>query len=126
MSDTATLEAPPARSADYSEAFSAIDDIPGDVLPEASPKAAAAPQNDEPAQSPAPEPTKPTSKAKIGSDLDQLEGKAKAKEEPAPKPKAEKAPSKEGLKEFREQYELTKKERDELKKAMDDLKAASG
>jgi len=124
---------PPDRGADYSEAFAGIDAIEGQGLdnpmgsampapaaaaaaPAASPAPAATPQQ---AAAPA-EPSKP--KPEDLFNLDKLvspkpEASAPAKPEP-PKPEPT------SLKQFREQYELTKKERDDLAAKIQELERA--
>lgn len=128
---------PPDRGADYSEAFAGIDAIEGQGLDNPmgsampAPAAAAAAPAASPAASPAPaatpqqaaapaEPSKP--KPEDLFNLDKLvapkpEASAPAKPEP-PKPEPT------SLKQFREQYELTKKERDDLAAKIQELERA--
>lgn len=132
-----TETAPPAdRGGDYSDAFAGIDAIEGNGLEnpmgssiqtqpqaQAAPVAAAAPEPAEPAATSAPEPQKT-------DDLFNLDKLVAPKTEPATPAKAEsvKADSTKSepssLKQFREQYELTKKERDDLATKIQELERA--
>lgn len=124
---------PPDRGADYSEAFAGIDAIEGQGLdnPMGSAMPAPAAAAAAPAASPAPattpqqaaapaEPSKP--KPDDLFNLDKLvspkpEASAPAKPEPT-------KPEPTSLKQFREQYELTKKERDDLAAKIQELERA--
>ena len=128
----ATIEQPPTRGAEYDEAFAAIDKIDGDVLPgqpetPVEPKAEVKPPAEpaKPAEAPkAAEPAK-ASKPDMLNDLSGLKQKEAelkaAKPAEAAKPKDE-TPS--SMKQFREQYEMTKKERDDLAAKVKELERA--
>ena len=120
-------DAPTERGADYTEAFAGIDALEGNALenPMGSPAPAApvAPQTPAPVAPPEPAPVTPaaTQKNEDPFGLDKLvspktEVAAPAKT-PDPAPKNEPA----SLKQFREQYELTKKERDDLATKIQEL-----
>lgn len=122
---------PGARSGDYSEAFAAIDEMPGDGLPanagtndQASSQPTDPGQPTKPAAAPDPKPTATAKPAGVTSDLDELDGRPKPADAPKPasaKPD-DKAPG--NLKQFRETYELTKKELADLKAANERLQKA--
>jgi len=126
-----TETAPAAdRGADYSDAFAGIDAIEGQGLdnpmgsatpapaaPAPAPVQAAAPVQDAPAPV---EPAKPKTE-----DLFNLDKLVSPKTEPAAPAKSEAAkPEPTSLKQFREQYELTKKERDDLAAKIQELERA--
>lgn len=126
-------DAPTDRGADYPEAFAGIDALEGNALENpmgsASPAPAPAPAAPEPpapaapaSPAAAPEPTKPPV-----DDLFNLDKFTAKKEEPAPAPAKQDAPAKSepvSLKQFREQYEMTKKERDDLASKVAELERA--
>jgi hypothetical protein len=128
-------DAPADRGADYSEAFAGIDALEGNALenPMGSASPAPAPVTPDPAPAPtpaapaapvaaAPEPAKPPV-----DDLFNLDKFTAKKEEPAPAPAKQDAPAKSepvSLKQFREQYEMTKKERDDLASKVAELERA--
>jgi hypothetical protein len=125
----AITEAPPAP-AGYTEAFDAIDSIAGDVFPTPpaetpapAAKAEPAPVEAKAAEAPKVESASTPKAEKFG--LDRLAALDKLKETPA-KETATKEPPKEAtsLKQFREQYELTKKERDDLAAKLKTLEEA--
>ena len=128
-----TETAPSAeRGADYTDAFAGIDAIEGQGLENPMGSAMPAPAAPAPA-APAPEPqaAAPAAPAPQKSDdlfnLDKLvtpktEPAAPVKQEPV---KAEPSkPEPTSLKQFREQYELTKKERDDLASKIQELERA--
>jgi len=128
-----TETAPPAdRGGDYSDAFAGIDAIEGNGLEnpmgssipapaqaQAAPVAAAAPEPPAPTATAAPEPQKT-------DDLFNLDKLVAPKTEPAAPAKAPEPakPEPTSLKQFREQYELTKKERDDLASKIQELERA--
>jgi len=130
-----TETAPPAdRGGDYSDAFAGIDAIEGNGLenpmgssiPAPAPSAPAAPP-------PAPEPQAAAPAApepQKTDDLFNLDKLVAPKTEPAAPAKAESVkadaakPEPSSLKQFREQYELTKKERDDLASKIQELERA--
>lgn len=133
MNPLLSPDAPTERGADYSEAFSGIDAIEGQGLENpmgSAPVASAAPT---PAPAPAPEvapvaaaPTAPAEapKPKV-EDLFNLDRFTPKKEEPAPAAKIEQAkPEPTSIKQFREQYEMTKKERDDFAAKVSELERA--
>jgi hypothetical protein len=127
-------DAPTERGADYTDAFAGIDAIEGQGLENpmgsASP-APVAPQAPTPTPTPTPEPQAATPAAPATPqktddlfNLDKLvtpkaEAAAPAK---APEPAAKNEPA--SLKQFREQYEMTKKERDDLASKIQELERA--
>jgi hypothetical protein len=131
-SGSATAEAPPERGGDYNDAFSAIDSIEGDVFPTDTRAAEASAPPEAPAKVEAPPAAKVEEAAPAKTSpkpvMDDLLGLAKREAElkspqPAPAAKAkEEAPT--SMKQFREQYELTKKERDDLAVKLKELDAA--
>ena len=133
MNPLLSPDAPTERGADYSEAFSGIDAIEGQGLENpmgSAPVATAAPT---PAPAPAPEvapvaaaPTAPAEapKPKV-EDLFNLDRFTPKKDEPAPATKIETAkPEPTSIKQFREQYEMTKKERDDFAAKVSELERA--
>ena len=130
-----TETAPPAdRGGDYSDAFAGIDAIEGNGLenpmgssiPAPTPSAPAAPP-------PAPEPQAAAPAApepQKTDDLFNLDKLVAPKTEPTAPAKAESVkadaakPEPSSLKQFREQYELTKKERDDLAAKIQELERA--
>lgn len=130
-----TETAPPAdRGGDYTDAFAGIDAIEGNGLenpmgssiPAPAPSAPAAP-------APAPEPQAAAIAApepQKTDDLFNLDKLVAPKTEPAAPAKAEPVktdaakPEPSSLKQFREQYELTKKERDDLAAKIQELERA--
>jgi hypothetical protein len=127
-------DAPTERGADYTDAFAGIDAIEGQGLENpmgsASP-APVAPQAPTPTPTPTPEPqaaapAAPAAPQKTDDlfNLDKLvtpktEAAAPAK---APEPTAKNEPA--SLKQFREQYEMTKKERDDFAAKVSELERA--
>lgn len=127
-------DAPTERGADYTDAFAGIDAIEGQGLENpmgsASP-APVAPQAPTPTPTPTPEPQAVTPAAPAAPqknddlfNLDKLvtpktEAAAPAK---APEPAAKNEPA--SLKQFREQYEMTKKERDDFAAKVSELERA--
>ena len=127
-------DAPTERGADYTDAFAGIDAIEGQGLENpmgsASP-APVAPQAPTPTPTPTPEPqaaapAAPAAPQKTDDlfNLDKLvtpktEAAAPAK---APEPAAKNEPA--SLKQFREQYEMTKKERDDFAAKVSELERA--
>ena len=127
-------DAPTERGADYTDAFAGIDAIEGQGLENpmgsASP-APVAPQAPTPTPTPTPEPqaaapVAPAAPQKTDDlfNLDKLvapktEAAAPAK---APEPAAKNEPA--SLKQFREQYEMTKKERDDFAAKVSELERA--
>jgi hypothetical protein len=123
-------DAPTERGADYTEAFAGIDALEGNALenPMGSPAPAApvAPQTPEPVATPEPQAVTPAAPQK-NEDLFNLDKLVSPKTEvaapaktPDPAPKNEPA----SLKQFREQYEMTKKERDDLASKIQELERA--
>lgn len=130
-----TETAPPAdRGADYSDAFAGIDAIEGQGLenpmgsPSPAPAAPVAQAAPAAPAAPAPEPqaAAPVEPAKSKTeDLFNLDKLVSPKTEPAAPAKSEPAkPEPSSLKQFREQYELTKKERDDLASKIQELERA--
>ncbi len=128
-------DAPTDRGADYSEAFAGIDALEGNALenPMGSASPAPAPVTPDPAPAPAPAaPAAPAATAPEATkppvdDLFNLDKFTAKKEEPAPAPPKQDAPAKSepaSLKQFREQYEMTKKERDDLASKVAELERA--
>jgi hypothetical protein len=128
-------DAPTDRGADYSEAFAGIDALEGNALenPMGSASPAPAPVTPDPAPAPAPAaPAAPAATAPEAAkppvdDLFNLDKFTPKKEEPAPAPAKQDAPAKSepaSLKQFREQYEMTKKERDDLASKVAELERA--
>jgi hypothetical protein len=127
-------DAPTDRGADYSEAFAGIDALEGNALENpmgsASPAptpAPAAPEPPAPAAPAAPVSAAPESTKPPVDDLFNLDKFTAKKEEPAPAPAKQDAPAKSepaSLKQFREQYEMTKKERDDLASKVAELERA--
>jgi hypothetical protein len=127
-------DAPTDRGADYSEAFAGIDALEGNALENpmgsASPAPApapAAPEPPAPAAPAAPAATAPEATKPPVDDLFNLDKFTTKKEEPAPAPAKQDAPAKSepaSLKQFREQYEMTKKERDDLASKVAELERA--
>jgi hypothetical protein len=121
------LEKPPESGADYSDAFGAIDNIEGDVFPADKPAAEASAPAATPAKVEA-APAATTEKPSGRPAMDDLLGLSKRESElKSPQPAAaakvkEEAPT--SMKQFREQYELTKKERDDLAVKLKELDAA--
>lgn len=126
----------PAANSALDEAFSGIDHLAHDVTIEAqSPAPAPTPEPapaapKEPEATIVPPPPKPDEKPKPAPQddfgLDKLVEKPKPAKEPAKEEAKPAKPSKEegSLKQFREQYELTKKERDELASKLATLEQA--
>ena len=133
MNPLLSPDAPTERGADYSEAFSGIDAIEGQGLENPMGSAPVAPAAPTPAPAPAPEvapvaaaPTAPAEapKPKV-EDLFNLERFTPKKEETAPAAKIEQAkPEPTSIKQFREQYEMTKKERDDFAAKVSELERA--
>ncbi len=128
-------DAPTDRGADYAEAFAGIDALEGNALenPMGSASPAPAPVTPDPAPAPAPAaPAAPAATAPEATkppvdDLFNLDKFTAKKEEPAPAPPKQDAPAKSepaSLKQFREQYEMTKKERDDLASKVAELERA--
>ena len=127
-------DAPTDRGADYSEAFAGIDALEGNALENpmgsASPAPApapAAPEPPAPAAPAAPVAATPEAAKPPVDDLFNLDKFTAKKEEPAPAPAKQDAPAKSepaSLKQFREQYEMTKKERDDLASKVAELERA--
>lgn len=124
-------DAPTERGADYSDAFAGIDAIEGQGLenPMGSASPAPAPVAPEaPTPAPTPEPQAATPAAPQKNDdlfnLDKLvTPKAETPAAPAKTPEATK-PEPASLKQFREQYEMTKKERDDFAAKVAELERA--
>jgi hypothetical protein len=128
-------DAPTERGADYTDAFAGIDAIEGQGLENpmgsASP-APVAPQAPTPTPTPTPEPQAVTPAAPAvpqkTDDLFNLDKLVTPKTETpaapakAPEPAAKNEPA--SLKQFREQYEMTKKERDDLASKIQELERA--
>ena len=133
MNPLLSPDAPTERGADYSEAFSGIDAIEGQGLENPMGSAPVAPAAPTPAPAPAPEvapvaaaPTAPAEalKPKV-EDLFNLDRFTPKKDEPAAAVKAEQAkPEPTSIKQFREQYEMTKKERDDFAAKVSELERA--
>jgi len=127
-------DAPTDRGADYSEAFAGIDALEGNALENpmgsASPAPApapAAPEPPAPAAPAAPVAAAPEAAKPPVDDLFNLDKFTAKKEEPAPATAKQDAPAKSepaSLKQFREQYEMTKKERDDLASKVAELERA--
>jgi hypothetical protein len=124
-------DAPTERGADYSDAFAGIDAIEGQGLenPMGSASPAPAPVAPEtPTPTPTPEPQAATPAAPQKNDdlfnLDKLvTPKVEAPAAPAKAPEPAK-PEPASLKQFREQYEMTKKERDDFAAKVAELERA--
>jgi len=124
-------DAPTERGADYSDAFAGIDAIEGQGLenPMGSASPAPAPVAPEaPTPAPTPEPQAVTPAAPQKNDdlfnLDKLvTPKAETPAAPAKAPEPAK-PEPASLKQFREQYEMTKKERDDFAAKVAELERA--
>ena len=124
-------DAPTERGADYSDAFAGIDAIEGQGLenPMGSASPAPAPVAPEaPTPTPTPEPQAATPAAPQKNDdlfnLDKLvTPKAEAPAAPTKAPEPAK-PEPASLKQFREQYEMTKKERDDFAAKVAELERA--
>jgi hypothetical protein len=128
-------DAPTERGADYTDAFAGIDAIEGQGLENpmgsASP-APVAPQAPAPTPTPTPEPQAVTPTAPVApqktDDLFNLDKLVTPKTETpaapakAPEPAAKNEPA--SLKQFREQYEMTKKERDDFAAKVAELERA--
>ena len=128
-------DAPTERGADYTDAFAGIDAIEGQGLDNpmgsASP-APAAPQAPTPTPTPTPEPQAAAPAAPAApqknDDLFNLDKLVTPKTETpaaptkAPEPAAKNEPA--SLKQFREQYEMTKKERDDFAAKVSELERA--
>jgi hypothetical protein len=123
-------DAPTDRGADYADAFAGIDAIEGSGLdnPMGSPSQQA-PQE----VAPAPAVSAPEVQAAAPADLAKpknedffnLDKFTPKKDEPAPTAKAEPAkPEPTSIKQFREQYDLTKKERDDFAAKVSELERA--
>jgi hypothetical protein len=123
-------DAPTDRGADYTDAFAGIDAIEGSGLdnPMGSPSQQA-PQE----VAPAPAVSAPEVQAAAPADLAKpknedffnLDKFTPKKDEPAPTAKAEPAkPEPTSIKQFREQYDLTKKERDDFAAKVSELERA--
>jgi hypothetical protein len=123
-------DAPTDRGADYADAFAGIDAIEGSGLdnPMGSPSQQA-PQE----VAPAPAVSAPEVQAPAPADLAKpknedffnLDKFTPKKDEPAPTAKAEPAkPEPTSIKQFREQYDLTKKERDDFAAKVSELERA--
>ena len=131
MKPLLSLDAPTDRGADYTDAFAGIDALEGNALENPMGSASPAPAAPEPAApistpaapiAAAPEPSKPAV-----DDMFNLDKFTAKKDEPAPAPAKQDAPTKSepaSLKQFREQYELTKKERDDLASKVSELERA--
>jgi hypothetical protein len=123
-------DAPTDRGADYTDAFAGIDAIEGSGLdnPMGSPSQQA-PQEVAPApavSAPEVQAPAPTDLAKPkNEDFFNLDKFTPKKDEPAPTAKAEPAkPEPTSIKQFREQYDLTKKERDDFAAKVSELERA--
>jgi hypothetical protein len=124
-------DAPTERGADYTDAFAGIDAIEGQGLdnPMGSASPAPAPVAPEaPTPTPTPEPQAATPAAPQKNDdlfnLDKLvTPKTEASAAPAKAPEQAK-PEPASLKQFREQYEMTKKERDDFAAKVSELERA--
>lgn len=128
-------DAPTERGGDYTDAFAGIDAIEGQGLENpmgsASP-APVAPQAPTPTPTPTPEPqaaapAAPAAPQKTGDlfNLDKLvtpKTETPAAPAKAPEPTAKNEPA--SLKQFREQYEMTKKERDDFAAKVSELERA--
>ena len=125
-------DAPTERGADYTDAFAGIDAIEGQGLenPMGSASPAPAPVAPEaPTPTPTPEPQAATPAAPQKTDdlfnLDKLvtpKTETPAAPAKAPEPAAKNEPA--SLKQFREQYEMTKKERDDFAAKVSELERA--
>lgn len=119
---------PPDRGADYSDAFAGIDAIEGQGLDNPMGSATPAPVAPAPTPAAAPEPqasAPAASQPQKNDDLFNLDKLVTPKTEPAAPAKPEPAkPEPTSLKQFREQYELTKKERDDLAAKITELERA--
>jgi len=123
-------DAPTERGADYSDAFAGIDAIEGQGLDNPMGSASPAPATPEaPTPAPTPEPQAVTPAAPQKNDdlfnLDKLvtpKAEAPAAPTKAPEPAAKNEPA--SLKQFREQYEMTKKERDDFAAKVAELERA--
>jgi hypothetical protein len=125
-------DAPTERGADYTDAFAGIDAIEGQGLdnPMGSASPAPAPVAPEaPTPTPTPEPQAATPAAPQKNDdlfnLDKLvtpKTETPAAPAKAPEPTAKNEPA--SLKQFREQYEMTKKERDDFAAKVSELERA--
>ena len=116
------------RGADYADAFAGIDAIEGQGLDNPMGSAVPAPAAPAPTPAAAPEPQAAAPAApepKKNDDLFNLDKLVTPKTEPAAPVKSEPAkPEPTSLKQFREQYELTKKERDDLATKITELERA--
>lgn len=116
------------RGADYADAFAGIDAIEGQGLDNPMGSAVPAPAAPAPTPAAAPEPQVSAPAApepKKNDDLFNLDKLVTPKTEPAAPVKSEPAkPEPTSLKQFREQYELTKKERDDLAVKITELERA--
>jgi len=125
---TETAPPPADRGADYADAFAGIDAIEGQGLenPMGSAMPAPAAPAPAPAAKPEPQPAAPAApEPKKNDDLFNLDKLVTPKTEPAAPVKSEPAkPEPTSLKQFREQYELTKKERDDLATKITELERA--
>jgi hypothetical protein len=124
-------DAPTERGADYSDAFAGIDAIEGQGLENPMGSASPAPAAPAPAPTPSPEPqaAAPSAPEPQKNDdlfnLDKLVApkvEAPAAPAKAPEPAAKNEPA--SLKQFREQYEMTKKERDDFAAKVAELERA--
>lgn len=125
---TETTPPPADRGADYADAFAGIDAIEGQGLDNPMGSAMPAPAAPAPAPAAAPEPQAAAPSApepQKNDDLFNLDKLVLPKTEPSAPVKLEPAkPEPTSLKQFREQYELTKKERDDLAAKITELERA--
>ena len=125
---TETTPPPADRGADYADAFAGIDAIEGQGLDNPMGSAMPAPAATAPTPAAAPEPQAAAPAApepQKNDDLFNLDKLVTPKAEPAAPVKSEPAkPEPTSLKQFREQYELTKKERDDLAAKITELERA--
>jgi hypothetical protein len=128
MNPLLSPDAPTERGADYTDAFAGIDAIEGQGLENpmgsASP-AAVTPEAPTPAPAPTPQAAAPAVPAtpQKNDDLFNLDKLVAPKTEAAKAPEPAK-PEPASLKQFREQYELTKKERDDFAAKVAELERA--
>ena len=123
-------DAPTDRGADYTDAFAGIDAIEGSGLDNPM---GSSPQQAPQESAPAPVVSAPEVQAPAPADLAKpknedffnLDKFTPKKDEPAPTAKAEPAkPEPTSIKQFREQYDLTKKERDDFAAKVSELERA--
>lgn len=123
-------EAPPAAGGP-ADIFSGIDAIPQDQsvtpqnpTPTPTPAAEKAPEAPAAAETPAPAPEKPAVVDDVGEGLGKLRKQPKTEQKAADAPKAPVEPDLKTPKALREAYDLTKKERDDLKAKVEELARA--